>query len=55
LLITGIGFGTLSYNGTLRLSVGIDESIIPRDEVSMDDFISNTLKELEALRQKQTV
>jgi len=46
----GIGFGSMSYNGNLALSIGIDESIIPCSEMNMDVFISNIFKELDVLK-----
>jgi hypothetical protein len=54
-LISGLGIGSLSYNGNLRISAMIDESIISSSEMSMDGFIANVLKELDFLKQRQIV
>ncbi len=51
----GIGIGTLSYNGSIRFTFGIDESIIPRSERNMDEFMDNMIRELDILKHRQLV
>jgi hypothetical protein len=50
-----MGFSSLSYNGTLRIAVGIDEGIVPKSSLPAKLLIQYLLDEMEMLRKEAFV
>jgi hypothetical protein len=50
-----MGVASISYNGSLRITLGIDEGILPKSRLSAKLLLQYFLDELEKLRNEATV
>jgi len=50
-----MGFTSLSYNGMMRVGVGIDEGIVPQSKLSAKKLTQYFLEHFEVLRNEAIV